>query len=107
LRITLSGRHVSITDAIRDYAREKVEKLGKYFEGITNTQIKLSVEGVQHSAEIIVAAAGGATIIASAASSDMYSAIDIVSEKVERQLKKHKAKLQGRRFSRAPEAGRA
>jgi len=97
LRITLTGRHVSITDAIRDYARGKVERLGKYFEGITNTQVKLSVEGVQHSAEIIVAAAGGATIIASAASNDMYSAIDMVTEKVERQLKKHKAKLQSRR----------
>ena len=97
MRITLSGRHVTITEAIRDYAREKVEKLSKYFEGITNAQVKLSVEGVQHSAEIIVAAAGGATIIASASSNDMYGAIDIVSDKVERQLKKHKGKLQSRR----------
>ena len=97
MRITLSGRHVAITDAIRDYAREKVEKLGKYFEGITNAQVKLGVEGVQHNAEIIVAAAGGATIIASASSNDMYGAIDIVADKVERQLKKHKAKLQSRR----------
>jgi putative sigma-54 modulation protein len=93
----MSGRHVSITQAIRDYAREKVEKLEKYFEGITNVQVRLGVEGLQHNAEIIVAAAGGATIIATAGSADMYSAIDIVSEKIERQLKKHKAKLQRRR----------
>ena len=93
----MSGRHVTITQAIKDYAREKVEKLSKYFEGITNIQVKLTVEGLQHSAEVIVAAAGGATIIASASSNDMYSAIDIVTEKVERQLKKHKAKLHRRR----------
>jgi len=97
LRITLSGRHISITEAIKDYAREKVEKLERYFEGITNIQVKLCVEGLQHNAEVIVAAAGGATIIASAESTDMYSAIDIVIEKVERQLKKHKARLHRRR----------
>ncbi len=101
LRITISGRHVTITDAIRDYAREKVERLEKYFHGITTAQAKLSVEGVQHSAEIILMAAGGATIIGSASSNDMYSAIDIVLEKVERQLKKHKDKLQGRRTGKA------
>ena len=97
MRIILSGRHVAITEAIRDYAREKVERLEKYFEGITNAEVKLTVEGVQHCAEIILAAAGGATIIVTATNDDMYSAIDIVIEKIERQLKKHKAKLQRHR----------
>jgi putative sigma-54 modulation protein len=97
LRISIAGRHISITEAIKDYAREKAEKFEKYFEGITNVQVKLVVEGLQHNAEMIVAAAGGATIIASAGSTDMYSAIDIVTDKIERQLKKHKARLHRRR----------
>ncbi|MGR3309493.1 MAG: ribosome hibernation-promoting factor, HPF/YfiA family [Candidatus Brocadiales bacterium] len=97
MNITISGRHLSVTEAMKDYAHKKAAKLERFFDRITKIQVTLDVEGERQTAEMIVSAARGSTLIAEVATGDMYSAIDLAVDKLERQLTRHKEKLYDKR----------
>ena len=92
---TVSGHHVEVTDAMRDYVNTKVSKLQRHFDQITNTDVTLTVEKLVQKAEATVHVAG-ADLFAHAESEDMYAAIDGMTDKLDRQLIKHKEKHLGR-----------
>lgn len=92
MQITLSGHHVEITDALRNYVHGKLERIERHFEWITNAQIILSVEKLIHRAEATIHVAGH-DLFADAEHEDMYAAIDALIDKIDRQIKKHKEKL--------------
>ncbi|MBE7445498.1 MAG: ribosome-associated translation inhibitor RaiA [Planctomycetia bacterium] len=95
--ITIVARHLNITEAIKNYAIQKAEKVKKFFEWILQIQITLDIGGDNsHIAEMIVSVSRGPTMVAAASSSDMYRAIDLVVDKIEAQLKKHKGKIRSR-----------
>lgn len=92
MKIHITGRHLKVTAAIRDYVEEKVAKTQKFFNHIIWAQVVLSVEKRSHSAEIVVHA-GRQTFRALGSGADLYAAIDLASDKIDGQLKKYKEKL--------------
>lgn len=92
MQISLTGHHVDITPALRDYVTGKLQRLERYFDNVTNTHVVLSVEKLDQKAEATIQVAGG-NLFADASNADMYAAIDALADKLERQIKKHKEKL--------------
>lgn len=90
--ISISGKQIEITDAIRRYAEEKLSKLERYFDHIHSVEVTASLVRNWHVVEITVHA-DGVLVRGEEKSPDMYTSIDQVVEKLERQLKKHKDKL--------------
>ncbi len=92
MNITVSGRHLEVTPALKQYVVDKTKRLDKYCPNIIDVSAILAVEKYRHIAEITVLV-GGARINSKEATEDMYSSIDKVLEKIERQLRKHKEKI--------------
>lgn len=97
MNITITGRHVDITDAMKEHARANAEKLLKYFNHVTSIHVTMNIEGDLHKAEIVISAPMHATVVAKAEKiNDMYAALDEATHRAERQLLKFKEKLQDR-----------
>ncbi len=94
MQITVSGHHVEVTSPLREYVISKFERLQRHFDQITNTDVTLIVEKLVQKAEATVHVSG-ADIFANAESEDMYAAIDLLADKLDRQLIKHKEKSRG------------
>ncbi|GAB61757.1 sigma-54 modulation protein [Candidatus Jettenia caeni] len=93
--ITIVARHLEITEAIKNYALQKAQKIKKFFEWILQIQVTLDIDGDNsHRAEMIVSVSRGPAMVAVASNPDMYRSIDLVVDKIEAQLKKHKGKIQ-------------
>jgi putative sigma-54 modulation protein len=95
MQITVSGHHVEVTPALREYVNSKLSKLQHHFDNITNTAVTLTVEKLIQKAEATVHVAG-ANLFAECESQDMYAAIDSLADKLDRQLIRHKEKIKGR-----------
>lgn len=96
MQINVSGHHVEITSALREYVSEKFSRLQRHFDQITNAQVTLVVEKQIQKAEANIHVAG-ADLFAASESSDMYAAIDTLTGKLDRQLIKHKEKTINRK----------
>jgi putative sigma-54 modulation protein len=94
MQINISGHHVEVTDPLREYILNKFERLQRHFDQITKTEVTLIVEKLVQKAEANVHVSG-ADIFANAESDDMYAAIDLLADKLDRQLIKHKEKNRG------------
>ncbi|MBB3047114.1 putative sigma-54 modulation protein [Litorivivens lipolytica] len=94
MQITVSGHHVDVTPALREYVNNKLTRLQRHFDNITNTDVTLTVEKLRQKAEGTVHVAG-ADLFAACESEDMYAAIDQLADKLDRQLIKHKEKKRG------------
>lgn len=95
MQLSITGHHVEVTDALRSYVDEKVRRLERHFDHVTNVHVILSVEKLQQKAEATVHVSGG-DFFAEAVEEDMYAAIDGLSAKLDRQVLKHKEKMQQR-----------
>lgn len=91
--VQVTGRHVSITDAIKSYAESKVEHIHLDYPRIIDVQVILDIEKHRHFAEMILHCNNHITIEASHECDDMYAAIDGVIAKITRQMRKFKTKL--------------
>lgn len=94
MQMTISGHHLEITDPIRDYVTSKLSKLERHYEQITSTSVILTVEKLRQKAEATVHVTE-AELFAISEHEDMYAAIDSLSDKLDRQLIKHKEKHRG------------
>ncbi|MGR3914353.1 MAG: ribosome-associated translation inhibitor RaiA [Gammaproteobacteria bacterium] len=91
MQLSISGQHMEVTQALRDYVAERVEKITRHFDHVTAAHVVLHVEKNRHMAEATLNARG-ATVHASAAAGDMYAAIDAMTDKLGRQVARHKEK---------------
>lgn len=104
MNIIVSGRHLEITPALKTYAEEKVKKFERYLSDISEATVTLSIEKkYRHKAEVLLKA-NGVLIQAEGVTAEIYSSIDDVVEKLERQVKKYKDKLVSRRKGSAKSA---
>ncbi|MGF1909130.1 ribosome hibernation promoting factor [Vibrio kasasachensis] len=92
MQININGHHVDLTDSMQDYVNEKFQKLERFFEHINSIHVVLKVEKLRHIAEATLHINQG-EIHASADDESMYAAIDSLTDKLVRQLNKHKEKL--------------
>ncbi|HSA78297.1 MAG TPA: ribosome-associated translation inhibitor RaiA [Nitrospirota bacterium] len=93
MQVTVIGRHIEATDALKQYAQEKFSRLEKYLPKTSQTVITLSVvKKVHHIAEAVIKS-NGVLIQASEETEEMYSAIDLLVEKIERRVRRYKEKL--------------
>ena len=99
MQLSISGHHVDVTEAMRNYAQEKVQRLERHYDHITNAHIVLSVEKMRQRAEATLHVSG-AELFADADSEDLYAAIDLLIDKLDRQLIRHKEKVIGRHQGR-------
>lgn len=89
MNITFSFRQMDGTEAIKQHAEEKIAKLQKFLRSAMKAQVTLSVEGNDHMADVQISA-GSTRIRGSERSADIYSAIDLVIDKLERQIRSAK-----------------
>ena len=92
MQLNLTGHHVELSPALRQYVTEKLGKLERHFDHVTNVNVVLTVEKQVQRAEASVNVAKG-QLFADASSEDMYAAIDALVDKLDRQILKHKEKL--------------
>jgi putative sigma-54 modulation protein len=98
MNIIVTGRHLEITPALRDYAEKKIKRFDRYMSNISEAIVTLSVEKYRHKVEVLLKA-NGVLIQAEGITGEVYSSIDEVVEKLERQIKKYKEKLVSHRKS--------
>lgn len=96
MQLDITFKNIDSTDALKDYASKRLSKLDKYIDRPTEVHAVLSVEKRRHTADVTLSA-DGIVINAVEITEDMYSAIDMVIDKLERQVKKHKEKIQGKK----------
>lgn len=93
MKINISGKNMAVTDALKDVTEKKMNKLEKYFFEEVPVNITLSVEKNRQIIEVTIPFSG-AIIRAEESTDDMYQSIDKVIDVLERQIRKHKTKLQ-------------
>ena len=90
--VNITFRHLDSTEALKVHAREKVEHIQRYIDRPSEAHVVLYLENLEHKADINLKA-GPFILRGHARSGDMYASIDAAAEKIERQLKKHKERL--------------
>ncbi len=96
MQINISGRHVEVTDSMREYVTSKIERLTHHHDRITSTNVIVSVDKLIQKAEATIHVSGK-DVFAEATNEDMYAAIDALVDKLDRQLIKHKEKMRSHR----------
>lgn len=93
MRISTRGKNIEVTNALREQAEKKLSKLDRYLDQETEAQVTFSVEGDSHVVEVTIRL-NGYILRAEEATTDMYASIDLVVDKLERQIRKYKTKLE-------------
>lgn len=96
MKLDITGRHIDITPAIRDFTRDKLTKLEKWIDEVIEAHVILSVEKHRHQAEIVIKGRHH-TFTGADETGDMYVSIGNVVDKIEKQARKLKEKAVGRR----------
>lgn len=95
MEIIVTGRHPNITQDMRTYAEEKVRKMTRIFDRMVRARVTLEVDGMEHRAEANVHGPRGTVLVAHATATDMFRALDEMESRLERQLRKAKARIAG------------
>ncbi|HEY3488400.1 MAG TPA: ribosome-associated translation inhibitor RaiA [Gammaproteobacteria bacterium] len=93
MNIDLTGQHIELTAALRNYVIDKMSRLERHFDHVTNVHVILQVEKARHIAEATIQVPGKKDVYANCVHEDMYAAIDILVDKLDRQIIRHKEKL--------------
>ncbi len=96
MQLNITFRHLEPTEALKSHVRGRVEHVQRYIDRPTEAHAVLHVENLHHHAEITMKA-GRYLLRGTAKSQDMYASIDAAAEKIERQLMKHRERIQDRR----------
>ncbi len=100
MQLAVTFRHMDATNSLKEYAKEKVERITKYFPDPIKAHVVLSCDrGYEHHADVVITLHNGIVIKGEEATEDMYSSIDLVMAKIERQVRRYKEKLRGHRPS--------
>jgi len=96
MQIDITFKNIEPSEALKAYAQKKLAKIAKFFDRPAEAHVILSVQKIRHKAEVTLNA-DGVIFNAIVTSEDLYAAIDVVMDKLETQIKKHKEKLQTRK----------
>ncbi len=90
MQITVTGRHVEMSEDVKKYAAEKAGKLLKFYDRIQSIAVVVDSEGDQFSVEMLVNAGARNEFVGREVGSDTFALIDLTVDKLERQLTRHK-----------------
>jgi putative sigma-54 modulation protein len=91
MNLNITGHHLDITPALRDYVNGKLDRVIRHFDNVTSVNVILSVEKLKQKAEVTVHVRGK-DIFVEAIDGDLYAAIDSLADKLDRQVLKYKEK---------------
>ena len=97
VEVSVTFRHTEPTDALKHYAEDKLHKIGKYFDRPLEAHVVLAVESRERQVAEVTVQARGMTIHGREETEDLYSAIDLLMDKVEQQIRKYKTKTRLKR----------
>jgi putative sigma-54 modulation protein len=97
MQVTVSGRHISVTDALKTYCQEKASKLTRFYDRIQSIDVILDGKNGVHTAEIRVHTERADPFVATVQDADIYAAVDVLLDKIERQLTRHKERVRNRK----------
>jgi len=100
--VEVIARHLGISDRIRTYAEEKASRITRFFGRVDRVHVVLDSVHGERRAEIVVHLDTGAVLVANERAGDLFSAIDLATEKLKHQVQRHKQKLQERRQRAEP-----
>jgi len=92
MNLTVTGHHIDVTESMRNYVTSKMDRLERHSDDVTDVHVILTVEKQRKKAEATVNVKG-AQLFADTIDGDMYAAIDLMTDKLDRQLIKHKEKI--------------
>ncbi len=92
MQLNISGHHVELSAALNEHIKSKLQKIQRHFDHVVDTHVVLGVEKQLHKAEATIHVTGN-NLHAEALHADMYAAIDLMVDKLDRQVKKHKEKV--------------
>ncbi|MGE3181286.1 MAG: ribosome-associated translation inhibitor RaiA [Phycisphaerae bacterium] len=93
MQVTVSGRHMSVSESLKEHCVEKSERLVRFFDRIQSIEVVLDGHDGFHTAEIIVHASGTPPFVASEEREDAFAAIDVLMDKIEKQIRRHKERV--------------
>ncbi|MEP0847049.1 MAG: ribosome-associated translation inhibitor RaiA [Phycisphaerae bacterium] len=102
MQVTVSGRHMGVNDSLRDYCEKKAERLVRFYDRIQSIEVVLDGRNGKHSAEMIVHSEGTSPFVAHELHDDVFAAVDLLLDKVEEQIRRHKEKLRNRKHPPKP-----
>jgi putative sigma-54 modulation protein len=97
MQVTVTGRHMGVSDALRQYCLEKAERLPRFLDRILSIEVVLEGRDGVHTAEIIVHSAGSPPFVATEQHADAYAAVDLLIDKIEEQLRRYKERHRNRK----------
>jgi putative sigma-54 modulation protein len=101
MQLTVTGHHIDITPPLRSYVEKKLERIVRHFDSVMDVHCVLTVEKLIHKAEATLHVSG-LKLHADAIDGDMYAAIDSLTDKLDRRVKKHKEKRGDHHAAEAP-----
>ncbi len=96
MQLSVTFRHMEPSDSLKDYARDKISRVERLLDSAMEANVVLSVEKFRHTADVVITA-DGLKIKGQEQTEDMYSALDMVVDKLERQVKSYREKLKNRK----------
>lgn len=93
MELNIVGKNIDVTNALKEYADKRLSKLDRYFNKSVEAQVTMSVVKGTHIVEVTVFLNGGIILRAEDGTEDMYASIDSVLDKLERQVKKYKTRI--------------
>ena len=95
MNLNVSGHHLEVTPAIRGYVQGKLERVTRHFDHVIDAHVILSVDKLRQKAEVTLHLRGK-DIHCESEDADLYAAIDLVADKLDRQVLKYKGKRNGK-----------
>lgn len=96
MNLNISGHHIDMTEALHNYVASKMARIERHFDHLIEADVVLAVEKLRHSAQATMNVRGN-TLHAEASDDDMYTAINAMVDKLDRQTRRHKDKAGGHR----------
>jgi putative sigma-54 modulation protein len=97
MQVTVTGRHMGVSEALKRYCQEKAQRLVRFYDRIQSIDMILDGHDGSHTAEIIVHSDGTSPFVASEEQDNIYAAVDLLLDKIERQIRRHKMRLRNRK----------
>ena len=100
MQVMVTGRHMGVSDALREYCSQKAERLPRFFDRVQSVEFIVDGKDGEHTIEIIVHSPGAQPFVAKLQHADAYAAVDLLTDNIEEQLRRYKERHRNRKHPR-------